>query len=182
MPESAMTTQPSTLLTAHLPLLRQHCQQGQILDLACGQGRNGLFLSQQGFDLCFLDRNAESLATVKTALSATGQTADIIHADLEQPPGYSLVDESYSAIIVFRYLHRALFDDIKRALKPGGILIYETFTREQAALGRPKNPDFLLEQDELSSVFNEFEQISYFEGEVGNPPSAIAQLVARKPF
>ena len=63
--------------------------------------------------------------------------------------------------------------------------MYETFTREQAQLGKPKNPDFLLEAGELARCFVDWKILHRFEGLSepigGGRPSAIAQLVARKP-
>ena len=68
---------------------------------------------------------------------------------------------------------------------PGGVVVYQTFTVEQANLGRPKNPDYLLEPAELKERFAEWEVLAYREftgpSRRGGPPRAIAGIVARKP-
>jgi hypothetical protein len=92
-----------------------------------------------------------------------------------------LQDDDYGAILVFRYLHRPLMPCIKKALKKDGIIIYETFTVDQAQLGKPKNPDFLLRHGELLKWFEGWEVIYQFEGILQNPERAIAQIVCRKP-
>ena len=101
--------------------------------------------------------------------------------DLEQDDAPIPAEETYGAILVFRYLHRPLLPRIREALKPGGVLIYETFTRDQARFGKPKNPDFLLKKGELRQWFEDWEHLHYFEGIKTGPDRAVAQLVCRKP-
>ena len=176
-----MNTAPASLLQNHLPLLQQSTPPGPVLDLACGQGRNGLFLARQGFDLHFIDRDADALANIRQQLANEQLRGQCQAIDLEQPVPYALPEQTYSVILVFRYLHRPLLNHIANALKPGGILIYETFTRAQAEIGRPRNPDFLLEPGELTASFQGWEVIEQFEGMRESPRQAIAQLVTRKP-
>ncbi len=152
--------------------------------MACGGGRNGLYLlkqrlqqgEQQGLPVVFADRNQDSLNTLNHQLKAPSRTWSV---DFEVPDSEPLSGQSFSAIMVFRYLHRPLFDAIKQAIAPGGMIIYETFTVAQAALGRPKNPDFLLHPGELAQLFDGWQVLHQFEG-ISNG-SAIAQLVAIKP-
>jgi hypothetical protein len=82
--------------------------------------------------------------------------------------------------VVFRYLHRPLIPDIKKAVKQGGIVVYETYTVNQTQFGRPRNPAFLLKPGELRDWFSEWEIIHYFEGLQEDPPRAVAQIVCRK--
>ena len=100
--------------------------------------------------------------------------------NLEQDGVNPLEGLTFSAILVFRYLHRPLIPCIAKSLKQGGILMYETFTAEQARFGKPKNPDHLLKAGELLSWFKDWEVIYTFEGIVGAPPKAVARLVCRK--
>ena len=176
-----MNTAPAALLRNHLPLLQQSVPSGPVLDLACGQGRNGLFLARHGFDVHFIDRDAAALGHIRQQLDEEQLCGQCQQRDLEQPSPYALPAEAYSMILVFRYLHRPLLAHIANALKPGGILVYETFTRAQAELGRPRNPDFLLESGELATRFEKWQVIQQFEGVRDAPRQAIAQLVARKP-
>ena len=70
----------------------------------------------------------------------------------------------FSAIIVFRYLHRPLFRALRNAVTPGGLVIYETFTTANREFGRPRSKDFLLLPGELKSLFQDWEIIHEFEG------------------
>ena len=97
-----------------------------------------------------------------------------------------LHEKHFAAVMVFRYLHRPLFEQIKAAIVPGGMIIYETFTEQQAQFGRPKNPDFLLKPTELEGLFADWRILHSFEGVVNtsqhnNTQQAIAQIVAIKP-
>ena len=100
--------------------------------------------------------------------------------DLEEGEENPLPEETYTGIMVFRYLHRPLMPNIKKALQGGGILLYETFTVDQPRFGRPHNPDFLLKPGELLSWFGDWDIIHHFEGIKEKPKRAIAQLVCRK--
>ena len=64
------------------------------------------------------------------------------------------------------YLHRPLMPAIVRAVAPAGVLVYETFTRDQAARGRPTNPAFLLEPGELVALVAPLEVVRSREGDV----------------
>jgi len=182
---------------SHSPLLEKHIQQLQkisrqapILDLACGNGRNGLYLMQQNIPLVFADVNESALEHVKNALtnyqlSDIKVPAEFWRVDFEQENITSLVDKSFSVIMVFRYLHRPLFEQIKQAVIEGGIVIYETFTVDNAQFGRPRNPNFLLKHGELAELFSDWHILHSFEGVVDanndSGKQAIAQIVARKP-
>ncbi|TPH12187.1 methyltransferase domain-containing protein [Litorilituus lipolyticus] len=160
-----------------------------ILDLACGHGRNGLCLLEGGHDVVFADRSLESLAYIKKSLrhelyQESKEYASFWHVDFEQANFKQLAEKQYSAIVVFRYLHRALFEQIKQAIIPGGLIVYETFTTEQAKFGKPSNPDFLLKENELKTYFSDWKVLHYFEGVVksnNNNSQAIAQIIAIKP-
>ena len=93
-----------------------------------------------------------------------------------------LYQDLFCGIIVFRYLHRPLIPCIRKALIGGGILIYETFTIEQARFGKPRNPDFLLEPGELKGWFKDWDLIYYSEGIEQDPDRAVARIVCRKPL
>jgi hypothetical protein len=99
---------------------------------------------------------------------------------LEQEGVNPLPEDSYGGVLVFYYLHRPLIFCIKKALKPGCILIYETFTIEQPKFGKPHNPAFLLRPKELLEWFNSWEVLHYFEGIKEDPRRGVAQIVCRK--
>jgi SAM-dependent methyltransferase len=181
----------------HSPLLNQCLHELKhsainlpILDLACGSGRNGLFLLEQDFSVIFSDIKSEALAEIKQAINNKKQPlpvelASFLQVDLEQQGANLLQENSYSSILVFRYLHRPLIKQIKAAVSPNGLVIYETFTTEQAEFGGPKNPDFLLKAGELASYFSDWQILHSFEGvkisDSGTSKQAVAQIIARKP-
>jgi SAM-dependent methyltransferase len=169
------------LLCNHLHLFTPELKSYPVLDLACGDGHNGIFLAKKGFQVTFADRSAEALAQVRNRLEMEGVAATLWHVDLEIENADPLSGRTFSAVLVFRYLHRPLIPAIRKALMPGGILVYETFTEAQAQFGKPKNPDHLLKAGELLSWFRDWEVIYTFEGIVSEPPKATAQLVCRKP-
>ena len=87
--------------------------------------------------------------------------------------------DKYDLILGFRYLHRPLFPLLVDALRPGGLMIWETFTREQARRGgRPKRPEFLLEEGELVTLVEPLEVLRSREGEYEG--RWLASVVARK--
>ncbi len=187
-----MKTHHSPLLDKYLSKLQKlnDIHQDPILDLACGSGRNGLYLVDNHLCVTFADVKAEVLAQVKQSLSDFDTTkqplANCWHVDFEQAQTAPLQGKSFAAVMVFRYLHRPLFEQIKKAIKPGGMIIYETFTEQQAQFGRPKNPDFLLKPSELLEQFSGWQILHSFEGVVSTPQNndskqAIAQIVAIKP-
>jgi tellurite methyltransferase len=185
-----MVNSPAPLLQAYLPQLRAAAKLGPILDMGCGSGRNGLLAVAHDIPVIFADINAAALQQIENEL-ATEQYQNIDHppqlwqVDLEKPASAPLSEKRLGGVIVFRYLHRPLFADIKAALLPGGIVVYETFTVDQAQFGRPSNPDFLLRHGELQDHFSNWKIIHSFEGVVaqknGDQQQAIAQIVAVKP-
>lgn len=181
----------SDLLESHLKATSEVAQKGAVLDLACGKGRNGLYLIENNIPTVFADRNLEVLEEVKQRLqaplfAAVKNLATIWPVDFETVPPEQLKENSFAAILVYRYLHRPLMDSLKRAILPGGLIIYETFTVDQPQFGRPKNLDFLLRPGELGAYFSGWEILDEFEGVSENyaegKPAAIAQIVARKPL
>lgn len=181
MADFRIASEPDTLLRDHLYLFTPELNACPILDLACGDGHNGILLAQRGFKVVFADRSDQALAQVRARLDAEGISANLWHIDLESEDADPLSFRTFSAVLVFRYLHRPLMPAIRNALMPGGILVYETFTADQAQFGKPKNPDHLLAPGELVSLFRDWEVIYTFEGITGEPQKAIAQLVCKKP-
>jgi SAM-dependent methyltransferase len=172
---------PDRLLQDHLHLFTPDLKSYPILDLACGDGHNGIFLAQKGFQVIFADSSKEALEQVQRRADAENVAVTLWRIDLEERNADPFPGRTFSAIISFRYLHRPLIPAIRKALMKGGILIYETFTEHQARFGKPKNPDHLLKTGELFSWFQDWEARYTYEGIVGEPPKAIAQLVCRKP-
>lgn len=172
------------------------CKKKSILDLACGGGRNGLYLIENKIPTVFADAKPSALEQVRQSLLVEPYLSNKALADLwlvdfeknilanDNIDNQPLRNKLFAAIIIFRYLHRPLFEQIKQAIVPGGMVIYETFTVDQAQFGRPKNPDFLLNHGELTQIFSDWKILHSFEGIVENSNNgekqAIAQIVAIK--
>ncbi|WP_409439398.1 tellurite resistance protein [Psychromonas sp. GE-S-Ul-11] len=170
----------ANLLQAHLHLFNS--DNGVVLDLACGQGQNGLALHQSGIDVLFADIKQAPLSALQDQQKILKE--QLWQADFESKQDtdrLQLAQLTLQGVIVFRYLHRPLFDHIKQAVKSGGIVIYETFTVENRQFGRPHRTDFLLKENELKTIFKDWEILFYFEGIKRNPDRAIAQIVCKKP-
>jgi len=172
---------PAQLLMDHVGLFLAEALPGPILDLACGTGRNGIYLARKGFRVTCCDISSDNLEEVKKRAEAQGAEIELWQVNLEREKINPLSEDSYGGILVFRYLHRPLMECIRKALKNGGLLVYETFTVEQPKFGKPRNPDFLLNPGELLQAFEDWEVVHYFEGIKENPTRAVAQLVCRKP-
>ena len=174
---------PSPLFDRHVGDLARAARLGPVADLACGRGRHALPGAALGLSMIAVDRNLEFLRAVRDAARARGLTVAPLQADLETRHGIPLQPHGCGAILVFRFLFRTLAPAIEAALAPGGLLLYETFTRDQARLGGgPRNPQFLLEPGELRSLFPGLEVLAYEEGtRAGERPEAHASLAARKP-
>ena len=117
-----------------------------------------------------------------SAARAAGLRLTLLCADLEAAPAIPLASASCAAVLVFRYLQRALAPEIVRVLRPGGLLLYETFTQAHREIAEhPRNPAFLLEPGELPRLFSQLSVVRAEEARVTAPaPEVVARLVARK--
>ncbi|MBI3804037.1 MAG: class I SAM-dependent methyltransferase [Nitrospirae bacterium] len=164
---------PSALLID--PLAR--FQKGPALDVACGRGRNALYLASQGFDVVGIDRDPEAIAFCKAEASRLGVALTLQEVDLEQP--HPLPDGPYALVTCFYYLDRTLLPDLKKAVRPGGHLVYETFLIDQhTQFGKPGRREFCWEHNELLRHFLDFQILFYFEGL--KEERWIVQLVAER--
>ena len=171
---------PSSFLLENFNLLPQ----GLALDIAMGEGRNAIYLASRGFDVDGVDADPEAISRARAAARRLGVPIRAVVGNL-QDGTYILPIETYAVIVCFNYLHRPLFQEIRSGLVPGGVVLYQTFTHEHPKFGRPSNPDYLLEADELKRVFAGYEILRYRE-QIGparrtGEMRAIAGIVARKP-
>jgi dihydroneopterin aldolase len=160
---------------------------GQVLDLAAGKGRNSLHLLRQGMAVEALDRDQAVLGELQAAVRALGMSGLTTKTlDLEQDPDHppDLGRERYDAIIVFFYLFRPLFAPIIQALKPGGVLVYETFLIDNYFRHQhPRRWEFCLAHNELLRLTSSLRVLHYDEGEHHDGGASFtARLVAQKPM
>ena len=151
---------PSGWVVRWAPLVTQ----GTVLEIACGSGRHAKF---------FLERNLKVVAVDRDAQDIPG--ARFIRADLEDGSPWPLPGERFEAVVVTNYLHRPLFPKILASLRPGGVLIYETFMLGNERFGRPSNPEFLLRPGELLQAFAGLQVQGFEEGPVIEPKPAMIQ-------
>lgn len=149
------------------------------LDLACGAGRDAVYLAQRGFAVGGWDHAPEALERARDLAGRHGVTVRTELRDLERP-GLPPPAQLFDLIVCLRFLHRPLFPWMERALAPGGWLVYETFRVGQERFGKPIRAQFLLARDELARAFPTLETIHYEEREPAAGP-VTARLLARKP-
>ena len=163
---------PSEFLVDNIELLPP----GRALDLATGSGRNAIYLAAKGYQVDAVDISAEAIDATSEAARRAGVSVNAKIVDLEA--GYRLKRNTYDLIICFNYLQRSLVPQIINGLNRGGMLVYETFIIDQRQFGHPKNPDFLLEHNELLNMFRDLRCLRYREGVFGN--KAIASIIAQR--
>ena len=176
---------PSPFLVTQLRRLPQ----GKVLDVATGRGRHATFLATQGFSVHGIDRNREALEFLDAQAQEAGQlpiTTEYVDLETDdlQPP--DLGTKMYDVILVFFYLYRPLFPQLLKALKPGGVLLYETFLLENHIHRQhPRRKEFCLETNELLTLLQGFQILHYDEGDHTGTSKTdrafTARAMARKP-
>jgi tellurite methyltransferase len=184
----APSAEPAGIVRELLPLLPM----GQTLDLACGTGRHTLLLAARHQQVTAVDWSATALEILESQARATHAPArrvqslesagrssrggiDLVQANLEK---IAIPERSYDLILCIRYLQRSLFPLICRALRPRGVLLFETYTQAQLQFdGGPRHPDHLLEAGELRRAFPDLRVLFYRELCAGQ---GIASLAAQQ--
>ena len=167
-------------------VLQQHIslapQKGSALDLACGLGRNALLLARHGLECDAVDISDIAISKLNDyanehKLTITGRCADI------ESNGFG--NKRYDVIVVSYFLYRPLFRAIEKALKPGGLLFYQTFVQTKATGSEvidtgPSNSNYYLKENELRAQFKDLEIRYYQETRLQQNSKPVAMLVARK--
>lgn len=139
------------------------------LDIACGKGRNAIYLAERGFDVTALDISTVALDEGRRLAQERKLRIDWRQCDLNTA---GLPAAAFDLIVNFNYLQRSLIQPIQQAVKAGGWVIFETYLVDQAAIGHPKNPDYLLEHNELLELFRGFRVLLYREGKFADGGAA----------
>lgn len=177
---------PARFLVQQLPRLPK----GKVLDVASGTGRHALFLASVGYQVDAVDRDSKALAQLSSVVQGRqlmGITTQIVDLEPSPPHTPNLGHEAYDVILVFFYLTRPLFPHIIDALKPGGILLYETFLIDNHLhYQHPRRKEFCLAHNELMALASDLRILHYDEGphesHHGVESVYTAQLVAQKPL
>ena len=151
---------------------------GEVLDLACGAGRNGRFLAGLGHYVVMLDRDIVPVADM-----ASHERVELIAGDLEGGRPWPLGSRQFEGVIITNYLHRPLLKHVIQAVAVGGVLIYETFADGNQVYGRPSNPNFLLKREELLMFVRPKLHVLAFEDVVISDPrrAAVQRIAAIRP-
>ncbi|MFQ5934982.1 MAG: class I SAM-dependent methyltransferase [Acidiferrobacterales bacterium] len=154
---------------------------GTALDLACGLGENALVLAQRGLKTLAWDSSPVAIDKLRKRAQAQGTRVEATVRDVvERPPE----PDRFDVIVVAHFLDRSLVESIINALRPAGLLFYQTFTRTRVGDQGPRNPSYLLADGELLSMFSSLKLLVYREeGLVGNSTRGFrgeAMLVGRK--
>jgi 2-polyprenyl-3-methyl-5-hydroxy-6-metoxy-1,4-benzoquinol methylase len=143
-----------------VPFLKQNVHlltKGKALDIAIGEGRNGVYLATQGFDVVGLDISEKGLAKAHALAKQNGVSIETRVVDLEN---HQLEKNAYDVILLMYYMQRDLWPQINDALKPGGMAVIETYNVDH--LKHQKfNPKWLLKTNELLDAFKDMKIIRY---------------------
>ncbi|MYE13181.1 MAG: methyltransferase domain-containing protein [Gammaproteobacteria bacterium] len=155
---------------------------GRALDVACGAGRNALYLAARGYAVTGVDISGEALSRARRSARTRGLEVEWIERDLDAGPG---VRGPFDLIVLIRYVDLALLATLCRALAPAGCLVVEEhLATERDDVAGPRNPAFRVPSGALRRAAGGLEVIDSFEGEVSDPdgrPAVVARLFARHP-
>ena len=167
-----LANQPHPLVLDYADLISA---KGHILDAASGVGADALYLAQKGHkvfavDIAYVGLHAAQERFREHHLEYRGAVVDL--------SGPWLPPNRFDAILNFYFLERATFPVYRRALKPGGLLFFETFQKNDQPR---KHPQYYLDPEELITAFADFEILKFEQRESSSDSGKlIAQLVARK--
>ncbi len=163
---------PSAWVVRFEALFRRHAR---VLDLACGAGRHSIWLAGQGHEVLAVDRDEAALRALS---GVTGIRTERLDLEL---PVWPLSGRMFDAVVVCNYLYRPHLDALLECVRPGGVLVYETFMRGNERFGKPSNPDFLLRPGELlarlARLDELFSVVAFEQGRTGGARPAVLQRV-----
>lgn len=172
-------THPTALLHEWLPRLAR----GRALDVACGAGRNALFLAANGFAVTALDISSVALERGRRAAAERGLDIEWLCADLDDDAAAALPAGGFDLIVWVRYVHRTLLPCLVERLNEGGTLLCEQHLATTARVAGPTSTGFRLAPGELARSAPTLSILHSYEGPVVDPDGravALAQLVGRK--
>ena len=176
---ASMTPDPFLLRTFSEYVLPLFPNGGSALDLAGGAGRHSIWLAKQGWEVTLIDISETG---VEQARQNAGPLASHIHFVVDDLTHFKAaqtqLDAGFELVMAFFYLERRIFSEMLKAMRPGALLLYKTYTVAQAKLaGGPKNPEYLLEPGELLRPADGLSVLHYREE---TAETATAELVARR--
>jgi 2-polyprenyl-3-methyl-5-hydroxy-6-metoxy-1,4-benzoquinol methylase len=173
--DSYLGERPSPLLSREIERILRLTPGRRALDVACGEGRNSIFLAQQGFRITGLDISDVGLGKAARRAEQAGEVVDFQRVDLDQ---YRFT-ELFDLIINFNFLLRELIPEEVRALSPGGLLIIDTIM-ESPDLLESHNPSYLLRRGELQQIFEGLNGVVLFSEEIQDEVMPTARVLFKK--
>ena len=154
---------------------------GRALDLACGRGGNAQLLAKAGFEVDAWDISPVAIEQLRLQVKSQNLTVNAqLHDVIKLPPEPNSVD----VIVVSFFLDRDLCSSMIDALRPGGLIFYQTYCQDKVSQHGPTNPDYLLADNELLTLFSSLKIRVYREESLlGNQQQGcrnLAFLVAEK--
>jgi len=169
---------PTALLAEWLPRLPR----GRALDVACGAGRNALYLAANGYAVTALEVSRVALDRAATAATERGLAVEWLCADLDEDPERALPAGSFDLIVWVRYVQRTLLPHLVARLAPDGALLCEQHLQTGEAVAGPTSTQFRLAPGELLAAAHGLRIEQSFEGLAVDPDGrsvALAQLIGR---
>ena len=162
---------PSEWVKNNLPISNSNLN---LLDLASGNGRHSIYAASIGYRVISVDINKNILSEMQN-----NEFIIPIQLDLEKNNIWPLQDDKFDVVIVTNYLYRPIFKNIIKSMKSDGKLIYETFTEENSAFGKPNNKNYLLQPQELLKFArnNKLKIINYEEIIIEKPTKKAVQRI-----
>lgn len=175
------------------PFLKEHISilpKGKALELAMGEGKDAVFLAKNGYEVDGCDISG---VAIKKAYKLAEENSVKINALVVNLEKYEIPEGNYDLITCFYYLQRSLIPQIKKGLKVGGMVVFETYTIDNLTLNKfqggfphgPKNEAFLLKHNELLDFFRSFDHtqdkdfrvLYYREGVIDNQKAIASALL-----
>lgn len=154
-----------------------------VLDLACGTGRDAVYLAQRGHHVTAIDCLPDALdrgRDLERRYAAGAMPIEWRQDDIESDD-FSPVGR-FELITIFRFLWRPLLPRLREWLNPGGVALLETFSREHSLRhGRPQRESLTLQPGELQRLLCGYELLSYSEAWRGESHTQRAAIRAPQP-
>ena len=175
---SHSSLQPDPFLVSAYDEFLSGAPPGNVLDVAGGVGRHAIWLAERGWKVQLMDISDVGIQQAKENAKQAGVAESFVTEVRDLNGMQDFGREQYDLVLVFFFLQRELFPALISALKPGGHLIYKTYTHEQKRFsGGPSHPMFLLQPNELLHAFQSMQVLHYHETV---QTKGVAELVARK--
>ena len=152
---------------------------GNLIDIACGEGRHSKLLSKKFF-VYAVDKNNDYLNNLKNI-----SDLQTIYQDLDSDKEWDFSNKKFNVVLVTNYLFRKKLPDLFKLVKLNGYIIYETFAVGNEKYGRPTNPNYLLKSKELLKIKPEnFKTLEFYEGEKNenSKKSIVQRLLAKRVY